>query len=166
LASLSIIVLLLAWDRSGGAADGPKPADPGPPDAKKGEDADFAFPITSVNAFLAALKVQALDRLADATSLYAPSEAMGKNQKLFQAILDQSLGKEELATLAREFDGYKIVGLAGRGGGRRVLVVCEKKGANGAVFGRIITARREKAGWKVLDFSSERRVPPVGAHAR
>jgi hypothetical protein len=154
LATLAIVGLCPAWGQSGVAADEPKPADPAPPDAEKIKNPDFASPITSVNAFLAALKANDLDQLAEATAIRAPSEAEGKkNQELFMAILEQRLSDSGLRKLASEFEGYKIVGTKNRGGGPRMGILVAKAGTNGERFERTVTVRHERKGWKIVDFS-------------
>ena len=65
---------------------------------------------TAAAAFLAALQAKNPDMLAQATALRAPTEASPKYQKVFTAILEQSLAPEDLDELAKKLEGYTIIG--------------------------------------------------------
>jgi hypothetical protein len=120
-----------------------------------GERDNFTNPYYATQSFLNALKAKNLDRLAEATALHAPVEATGKNQKLFQAILDQSLSDEDLAELAKSMDGYQIVGQnTAKSSGRLGIIVMKPEGTSQMT--RTVTTRHEKKGWKVVDISGKR----------
>jgi len=88
------------------------------------------------------------------TALHAPYEAKPKNRALFTAILEKSLSEEDLNELATKLDGFQIVdhNLPSTG---RMGIILMKPGVNGARLIRTITARHEKAGWKVVDISGQ-----------
>jgi hypothetical protein len=128
--------------------------DSGRNDASGGRDS-FTNPYLATMSFLNALKAKDLDRLAEATALHAPVEAQGKNQKLFAAILDQSLSDEDLTELAKSMDGYQIVGQnTPKSSGRLGIILMKPEGTSQMI--RTVTTRHEKKGWKVVDISGKR----------
>jgi hypothetical protein len=115
----------------------------------------FTNPYVATMSFLNALKAKDLDRLAEATALHAPIEAKGKNQKLFAAILDQSLSEDDLQELAKSLDGYQIVGQnTPKSTGQLGIIVMKPEGTSQMI--RTVTTRHEKKGWKVQDISGKR----------
>jgi hypothetical protein len=135
-------------------------ADPAPPGGGGGGggkalagNGSFKSPSGAVTAFLAALKARDLDALTEATALHAQTEAKPGNQKLFTAILDGSLAKDELDELAKKLDGYKIIDQNDPKSSGRQGIILSKPEKNGAQMIRTITTRHEKKGWKVVDIS-------------
>ncbi len=124
---------------------------------------DFRNPYTAVASFLSAVKAKDLDRIAEATALRAgqPTETSPHYQKVFQAILDQSLAPEDLDELAKKFEGMKIVGQNQAKSTGRLGIIVGKAGTTGQqqgdTFTRTITVRKELKGWKVVDISGERK---------
>jgi hypothetical protein len=115
----------------------------------------FRNPQTAAGAFLAALKSKDQDKLAQATALRAPTEASTKYQKVFTAILEQSLAPEDLDELAKKFEGMTIIGHnPPHSTGKYEIIVGGTKGTS--QFHRTITLRKEKLGWKVVDISGAR----------
>jgi hypothetical protein len=137
---------------------------PPPPEAMAGNSGgggpggtkdSFTNPYVATMSFLNALKAKDLDRLAEATALHAPTESKGKNQKLFAAILDQSLSDDDLQELAKSLDGYQIVGQnQAVSTGRLAIIVMKPEGTSQMI--RAITTRHEKKGWKVVDIGGKR----------
>jgi hypothetical protein len=126
----------------GGAAGG----------AGRDEPADFSDPQGAAKAFLDALKSKDLDRLAEATALRSQAEAATKNQEIFKRILDGSLSESELADLSKKLDGYSIIGEnPARSTGKLQIVIRKNEGTTS--YQRVITVRKERKGWGVLDIS-------------
>ncbi len=86
----------------------------------------------------------------------ASTEASPKYQKVFTAILEQSLAPEDLDELAKKFEGMKIMGNNTPKSTGRFEVIVGKGATNGSQFHRTITLRKEKLGWKVVDISGVR----------
>ena len=116
---------------------------------------NFRTPVGAVTAFLNALKVKDPERLAEATALRAPTEAKPRNRDLFSAILEKSLTEEDLNELAIKLDGFQIVDFNPPHSSARLGVILMKPSRNGSQLIRTITARHEKAGWKVVDISGQ-----------
>jgi hypothetical protein len=123
--------------------------------AQQHPPANFRDPVSATMSFLAALKAKDLDVLAEATALHAPTEATGKNQNLFSAILDQSLSPEDLEELVKSLDGYRIVGQnTPKSTGRIGIILAKQEGTSTML--RHVDVRHEKKGWKVVDISGKR----------
>jgi hypothetical protein len=118
--------------------------------ANRGPSKYFNNPVTAASFFLAAVGRKDLNAIAQATALRAAIES--KNTRLFQLILAQKLGQEDLDELARELSGYQVRGITP--GGNTVKIVVTRPAGNG-VMRRTLTMRHEKAGWKVQDISGE-----------
>ncbi len=135
-------------DGGGNGEDIGKPGKPIPPGT-------FRYPWTGAAAFLTALKAKDTDKLAQATALRAPIEGGAKYQKVFTAILDQSLAPEDLDELAKKFDNMRIIGAnPPKSSGRYEIIVGRMQGTS--QYHRTLTMRREKAGWKLVDISGAR----------
>lgn len=118
---------------------------------------NFTTAFDATSSFLAALKSKNLSRIAEATALHAPTEASGKNQKLFAAILDQSLSDEDLDEFVKNMDGYQIVGMnQPKSTGRIGITLAKAEGTSQML--RTVTVRHEKKGWKVVDISPRREI--------
>ena len=116
--------------------------------------ASFVSPAEGANSFLNALEEKDLDKLAEATAKHAPVDAREKNKKLFTQIADGSLSQEDLDDLAKRLEGFRVAGAdPPRSTGQSVIVL--EKQEEGALFGRKMTMRKEKAGWKVQDIGGE-----------
>ncbi len=108
----------------------------------------FKSPFTAANAFLTALQKKNPDWLAQSTALRASTEASPKYQKVFTAILEQSLAPEDLDELAKKFDGMKIMGNnTPKSTGRYEVIVgkCSREWEF-SFTGRSLFARRNSAG--------------------
>ncbi len=124
---------------------------------------DFSNPYKAVMSFLNAVKAKDMDRIAEATAQRAgrPEETSAHYQKVFQAILEQSLAPEDLDELAKKFEGMKIAGQnQAKSTGRLGIIIAKSAGNSGQqqgdIYTRTITVRKEKAGWKVVDISGQR----------
>ena len=132
-------------------------ADPGPN--------AFRYPASAVNAFLIALKAKNKDRLSQATAKRAATESVEKHQKIFAAILDGSISDEELDDMARALDGFQVGGtLPAKSTG--VIGVVINKMDNRDALQRTVQVRREKEGWKVMDFGGTIDFRPTGSYRR
>jgi len=115
--------------------------------------ADFRTPAGAVMTFLNALRAKDPERLAEATAQRAATESTGNYQKVFVAILEQSLAAEDLAELAAKFEGAQITSMNPPKSSAKAEVIVGKLGPSGQTITRKITVRKEKAGWKVLDIA-------------
>ena len=140
----------------GNLGNGP-PSSPGGAGNGVGLDqqVDFHTPVGAVLAFLHALKVKDPEALKEATALRSPTEAKPRNRDLFSAILKKSLTEEDLSELATKLEGFQIVDLNQAVSTGRRSVMLMKPGKDGSRLIRTITARHEKAGWKVVDISGQ-----------
>jgi hypothetical protein len=119
------------------------------------QQVNFHTPVGAVLAFLNALKVKDPEALKEATALRSPAEAKPRNRDLFSAILEKSLTEEDLNELATKLEGFQIVDMNQAVSTGRRSVMLMKPGKNGSRLIRTITARHEKAGWKVVDISGQ-----------
>ena len=104
-----------------------------------------------------ALKAKDPERLAEAVALRAgtPEETSANYQKIFVAILEQGLAPEDIDELAKKFEGMTIMGQnQAKTTGRLGIIVGKREGRDSIT--RTITARHEKAGWKVCDITGPR----------
>jgi len=116
-------------------------------------NASFQFPTTAVNAFLAALKAKDKDRLSQATARRSATEAEEKHQKIFAAILEQSISDEELDDLSKALDGFQVMSeLPAKSTGRIGVLVGKQSGRD--FLRRTMMVRKEKDGWKVMDIAN------------
>jgi hypothetical protein len=124
---------------------------------------DFRDPYKATNSFLAALKKKDPALLADAVARRSPTEAKPQHQKMFEAILEQNLAPDQLDELARQFDGMQAIptNAAMTETGKYSVRVGKREGRE--VLERNLTIRKEKAGWKVLDFDAQKKYIPAGS---
>ena len=147
---------------SGGPAGGATFGPGGPGGGGDNAAPDFTTHHGAVAAFLNALKAKDIDRLAEACAQRAPTEASERYKKMFRAIVtDQSLSAEEIDELAKQFEGMSIMYDNQVKSTGRVGVVVGKNGQGGSSFTRVITTRREKSGWKVVDLAPMRELKPM-----
>ncbi len=85
---------------------------------------------------------------------------------MFAKILDVSLPDSEMDDLAKQLDGYQVVGENPPKSTGRVDVVVQKSGDNGSYSRRRITARHEKKGWGVLEIGPAQVFKSMGAVRR
>jgi hypothetical protein len=130
----------------GGPGGGAAEQDDGP--------GDFRSPIGAVRAFLSAVKAKDADRLNEATAIRAPGEADSKkNRDTFKKIVDLALSDSEFDELAKNLEGYRVMGENPQKIIGRVDVVARKPGENGSYSQRTFTVKHEKKGWGVLNVS-------------
>ena len=120
--------------------------------------ADFNTPVGAVNAFLNAAKAKDRAKIAQATARRAPTEAVAKNREFFAVLLNESVGDDQLDQLATAFDGYTVSGLQ-RAINTGQMGVNLSKSSGGDALTRTVQVRREKDGWKVLDWQRGVYVP-------
>jgi hypothetical protein len=136
--------------------EGGQPLAPGE-DSKSG--GPYENPINSAKTFLAAIKAKDPDKLADAVALRSISEMEGATQKhqskYFKPILERSVEQDTLDELAAMFEGMQIVGKNNPKSTGELGVILGKTAENKFVQITLYT-RKEKAGWKVKDFSQTR----------
>ena len=112
--------------------------------------------VKAVEAFLTALHAKDMDALAEATALRAPTEAKGEShKKLFQGVRDNSVSDDEMDQLVKAFEGYEVGDMHfGRSTGQATVVLFKPHGDR--TLSRAVIVRKEKAGWKVLDYEAPR----------
>jgi hypothetical protein len=117
-------------------------------------EADYSDPVKGAESFLSAVQSKDPDRLADAVALRSPTEAEPKRQALFRSLLEGNAEPSTLDDLAAAFQGMRIVDMNNvKSTGTRGVIV-ERSEENGDTTRRTLYVRREKAGWKVKDFSN------------
>ncbi|MEO6807587.1 MAG: hypothetical protein ABI353_00545 [Isosphaeraceae bacterium] len=121
-----------------------------------GKAPSFKYPITGAQAFIDALKAKDPQKLNDAVALRSRLESSAAHRSVFEQILDSSLPPETIQELADAFEGYKIVRQgAVEGTGHQNVILMKNAGKDN--LQRSLTLRKEKAGWKVSDFSGVRK---------
>ena len=97
-------------------------------------------------------------KLREATSLHAAEDNKGKrNEKLFEAILGESLSTDDLDELAKKFEGFQVAGMNVPKSSGKLGITLRKPEQGGDVLQRTVTVRRERSGWKVDEISGEGR---------
>ncbi len=125
-----------------------------------GKEPDFRTQVGAVTAFLDAVKAKDPIRLKDATALHAVDDNKGKrNEKLFSAILDESITPEDIEELGKKLGGYSIASFNVPKSSGKLGVILQKQGQNGDTLLRTIPVRKEKAGWKVDEIGGEGKLP-------
>jgi len=122
----------------------------------------FLNPGTAVQAFLSALKAKNKDRLSQATARRAAIEAAEKHRKIFAAILEQSISDEELDDMAKALEGYQVVSILPARSTGQIGVTIGRQ-TNRELLQRTVQVRKEKEGWKVMDFGATMDFRPVGS---
>ena len=122
----------------------------------------FLNPGTAVQAFLSALKAKNKDRLSQATARRAATEAAEKHRKIFAAILEQSISDEELDDMAKALEGYQVVDILPARSTGQIGVTIGRQ-TNRELLQRTVQVRKEKEGWKVMDFGATMDFRPVGS---
>jgi hypothetical protein len=125
--------------------------------------ADYTLPIGAVTAFLNAVKAKDKDRIAEATALRSTTEAHSDGmKKLFAKILDQSVSDDDVAEMAKQLEGYTIIGMNDALSSGRQGIILGKASRNTQIR-RTITVRHEAKGWKVVDISGQSDVMGTGS---
>jgi hypothetical protein len=116
--------------------------------------ANYTLPLTAVTTFLNAVKSKNKDRIADATALRSVREAHSKSMKqLFSNILDNSISDEDVNDLAKQLEGYSIIGQNTAVSSGQLGIILGKSNGNYGQYRRTITVRHEAKGWKVSDIT-------------
>jgi hypothetical protein len=116
--------------------------------------ANYTMPLTAVTTFLNAVKSKNKDRIADATALRSVREAHSKSMKqLFSNILDNSISDEDVNDLAKQLEGYSIIGQNTAVSSGQLGIILGKSNGNYGQYRRTITVRHEAKGWKVSDIT-------------
>jgi hypothetical protein len=123
--------------------------------ANRGDTKDYKDPVTGANSFLNAMKSKDIRKIAESISLHAPLEAKSTvNQKLFMAVLEETLAQEDVDELARKLENYTISSVnVAKSSGMRGVTITRPEGTS--IMRRTIMMRLEKKGWKVQDISGE-----------
>jgi hypothetical protein len=127
------------------------------------QPADFSTPQGGIQAFLNALSARDPDLLADAVALRSEYEARAANQPRLKAILNKELDSTELDEIAKGFDNLQIAGMNERKSTGLLGFSLARTDESGHQESRVVYVRKEKAGWKVLDWSVQREVKARGA---
>ncbi len=106
-------------------------------------------PVGAVRAFLSAVKAKDADRLNEATAIRAPEQAeSSKNRVTFKKIADLALSDSEFDELAKNLEGYRVMGENPQKIIGRVNVIARKQGQNGSYSHAHVhcQARKERLG--------------------
>ena len=79
--------------------------------------------------------------------------ATQRNRDLFLTIVDQSISDSELDDIAKKLEGYKVAGENAAKSTGRLGIIIHKQTDDGGYLSRVVTARKEKKGWGVMDIS-------------
>jgi hypothetical protein len=112
---------------------------------------------------LQALRAKDRSRLAEATALRSQNVAgpggeappPTKKQELFAKILDESISDTELDDLAKQLDGFQVAGENAAKSTGSLGIIIHKPTDDGGYLSRVLTVRRERKGWGVMDVSRE-----------
>jgi hypothetical protein len=128
---------------------------------------DFSSPFKGAQSFLDAVKSKDLDLVADAVALRSVTQGSAKNKtKYFQPLLERSAGPEVLDELATLFDGMTIEGRNDPRSTGEMGVILSKSDEKQGYMNITLQMRKEKAGWKVIDFSNLRSMGRPGQPKR
>jgi ABC-type glycerol-3-phosphate transport system substrate-binding protein len=128
----------------------------GAPGAGSTKAPDYTEPIAAAESFLAALESKDTQLLAEAVAIRGQYEAKGDaKQQMFRALKEENLPQEDLDALVRAFDGMEVRSKNTPKSSGRVGVIVGKQDDN-KLLTRTLYVRREKEGWKILDFSGPR----------
>jgi hypothetical protein len=118
--------------------------------------ADVHSPDGAARAFLKALKAKDKTRLAEATALRSQEEASTQRIKdLFKTIVEESISDSELDDLAKKLEGFTVAGENAAKSTGKLGIIIHKPTDDGGYMSRVITVRKEKKGWGVMDISKE-----------
>jgi hypothetical protein len=123
----------------------------------------FDTPVEGAQSWLNALKSGDLEAVKTATALRGQTEASTKAHKdLFASFVsDDGPQQEDVADLAKGFEGFKVVGKNTAKSTGQIGVILEKtEGRN--TLRRTLTMRKEKDGWKVMDFGGTGTIKAFG----
>jgi hypothetical protein len=112
---------------------------------------DFRDPYKSAQSFLDAVKAKDPVRLAECVALRSRNEAAKNHREMFDAMLERTADPSTLDELADTFEGMTIVGANDVKSTGSRGIICSKRKEN-VETRRTLVMRREKAGWKVLDY--------------
>ena len=146
-----------------GAATAPAPApganpnnpQPGGPNNPQmgGIHPGFQAPVKTALDFLEAVKAKDAEALAEVTALRAPTEAATEgHRKFFETVLKKEASVEDLDALAEQFSNYQFMTVQNGKSIARVDVIVGKATRDDQ-YQRTIHVRKEKAGWKIVDYS-------------
>jgi hypothetical protein len=118
---------------------------------------DYTTPQGAAKSFLAAVKARNTTQLAEAIALRAEYEAStDAHKQSFKAMRDENASAEEIDKLAQQFDGMEVTNMPtnARSSHTRNVVVGKEK--DNKLITCTIYVRKEKDGWKVVDYSKLR----------
>jgi hypothetical protein len=124
--------------------------------------ADIRSPDGAVRSFLLALRSRDKDRLAEATALRAQTESSSeKSKELFGKIVLGNISDAELDDIARKLDGYRVAGENAPHSRGKLGIVIARPTTEGGYLSRVVTVRKEKKGWGVMDIGSPTEFRPM-----
>jgi hypothetical protein len=127
---------------------------------------DFSSPFKGAQSFLDAVKAKNLDQVADAVALRSVTISGKNKDRYFQPLLERSAGPEVLDELATLFDGMSISGRNDPRSTGEMGVILSKTDEKQGYMNITLKMRKEKAGWKVIDFSNPRVLGRMGGPPR
>jgi len=143
----------LGGEDSTGSSGGPGGGPSGAP--------SFKNPVKGVESWLNALKSKDMKALKDASALRGQYEAKTEtHRELFRAIQEETLPEEDLESLAKAFEGMKVQDANTIKSTGQVGIIVGKMDKKDRIT-RTLFVRKEKAGWKVVDFGAMRDFQPT-----
>jgi hypothetical protein len=130
---------------------------------------DIRSPGGVVWTFLYALRARDKDRLSEATAIRARIEATSdKSKELFGKITDGNISDAEFEDVARKLEGYVVAGENAVHSTGKLGIVIVRPTKEGGYLTRVVTVRKEKKGWGVMDIGNptEFRATPGGLRHR
>ncbi len=126
-----------------------------------GAAGDFSTAMKGAQSFLAAAQAKDATALSEATAKRAEFLAGAARIELFKAVLSQTATTDMIEQLARDFDGMKVMDVNTRKSSGSVEVIVGKDDTQkNNRMSRHLVMRKEKDGWKVLDYTGLRETNP------
>jgi hypothetical protein len=125
--------------------------------------ANYTMPMSAVITFMNAVKSKDKDRIAEATALRSVGMAHSKGMKqLFSNILDNSISDDDVNELAKQLDGYQIIGQNTPTSSGQLGIILGKSNGHNGQYRRTVTVRHEAKGWKVADITGQSELESIG----
>lgn len=127
-----------------------------------GAAGNFSNAVKGAQSFLDALQAKDAQLLAEATAKRAEYESSAAHREDFKAILSQTFDSSGLDKLARDFEGMKVMDYNTRKSSGVIEVIVGKEDTRTYNLAtRHLVMRREKDGWKVMDYTGLRETNPA-----
>lgn len=118
---------------------------------------DYSNPQAAVETFLQAVQEKDSALLSEVVALRAEYEAATEAKKaMFKSLRDENLPDTDIDELARHFEGMKLTNQLGSARSSATRGVVVGKQDENKLITCTVLVRKEKDGWKVVDFSKHR----------